>query len=156
MSSCYAGSLVKLTLFTVVITTFVMSGCCKQVQFTPQQPNSVRGWQEFDDGVITAMGEFFLRKGEKIDNGHFGVELIKTVAPQKCYEPFAENILIPHAVLRFYEVSTKRTILEIDAPRHSNQRLVSFGFPLNSYGVDSVLVNEVNTRDAWVWFELLK
>ena len=113
MSSCYAGSLVKLTLFTVVITTFVMSGCCKQVQFTPQQPNSVRGWQEFDDGVITAMGEFFLRKGEKIDNGHFGVELIKTVAPQKCYEPFAENILIPHAVLRFYEVSTKRTILEM-------------------------------------------
>ena len=146
----------KITLVLSLASSLLMSGCCKQVHFTPERPSVVRGWQKFDDHGMAVIGEFLLKKGQSVDNGKFGVELVRTIAPQKCYELSAENILIPHAVLRFYELPSKRTLIEIDASRHTNHRLMDFNFPVDKYDVDSVLIDEINTKEEWVWFELLK
>jgi hypothetical protein len=131
-------------------------GCCQEVDFTPERPAKVRGWARYEQNGTLVVGEFLLKEGESVDNGLIGVELTKVRAPQKCNEPFAENLVIPHASLRFFDVKSKQTILETLARQGATERLINSDFPAEKYGVGSVLVREINTREKWVWFELTK
>ena len=134
-----------------------MSACgCKEVPSTPDPPTSVRGWQEFDEQGIHAIGEFLLRKGESVENDKFGVELVKTIVPKRCSDAWAENDINPRALIRFYEVPGKRVIHEIEVRKGSSLRLPNSDVPITKYGIDTISVREINTRDEWVWFELWK
>src|SRR5216117_3572088 len=94
---------IKTAQYGLLLTVALLAGgCCLAVQSDPAPPNSVRGWHEFDAQGIHGVGEFVLKNGQPIENGDIGIELIKTVAPVKCYEPFAERDLFPKAVVRFY------------------------------------------------------
>jgi hypothetical protein len=132
----------------------LMVGCCKDAHFTPERPATVRGWHEFDRHGIHGIGEFLLTKGESVENGSFGVELVKTIVRMKCSDAFAENDIIPRAVLRFYKVPGRQTILELEVISGSTELLANYNFPVPEYGVDSVHVREINTKDEWIWFEL--
>jgi hypothetical protein len=77
-----------------------------------------------------------LKKGESIDNGKIGVELLKTIAPAKCYEPFAEQDLFPKAVVRFYALPSKETLLEIEVRRQTSNSLKQ---PVSDYGINTIM-----------------
>src|SRR5262249_17605345 len=124
--------------------------------FTPDPPTSVRGWREFNEQGIHAIGEFLLRNGESVENGMFGVQLVETITPKRCSDPWAEDDVTPRALIRFYEVPSKHVILETKVRKQANLRLVDFDFPASKYGVGAISVREINTRDKWVWFELWK
>jgi hypothetical protein len=135
--------------------TLFMSGCCEEIPSTPDRPASVHGWQEFRTSQgFPALGEFVLKKGEPVENGRFGLELIKTVSPQKCKGYMAEGVPNPLATIRIYDVKTKRTLVEVEISNHSSRRLISFGFPVSEYGLDTLFAREINTKDEWVWIEL--
>ena len=97
-----------------------------------------------------------LKKGEAVENDRFKVELIKTIAPIRCAEPFAENDLIPRAVLRLYKADNKQPILNVEVTKGATSRLINYNFLVNDYGVGTIFVREINTKDEWVWFELWK
>lgn len=142
-------------LLIVTVVTFLMRGCCEAVPSTPNRPASVRGWQKFNnDQGIHAIGEFILKKGESTENGKFGVELIKTIASEKCSGPFAENDITPRAVVRIYEVANKRTLAEIKVRDGTSSRLININFPTTEYGVGGIFPYAINTKDEWIWFEL--
>jgi len=134
-----------------------MSACgCVEVPSTPDPPTTVRGWQEFDEQGIHAIGEFLLRKHQSIENDKFGVELVETITPKRCSDPWAEDDVTPRVVMRFYEVPGKRVILETKIRKQANLRLIDVDFPSARYGVGAISVRDINTRDEWVWFELWK
>jgi len=125
--------------------------CCQTIQSEPPLPTSVRGWHEFDEQGIHAVGEFVLRKGQSIENDKIGVELIKTIAPVKCNEPFAEQDLVPKALVRFYAIPGKQTLLEVEVRKGTSSRVDS---PVE--GINAIFVHDISTKDGWVWLEFLK
>ena len=135
----------------MLLVLILSNGCCRTLESTPVSPTSVRGWQEFDEQGIHGIGEFVLRKGQSIDNGKIGVELIKTLPPIKCYEPSAEQDLFPKAVVRFYLVPSGDTLLEVEIRKQTSNRLEA---PVSDYGINGIFAREINTKDGWVWFEL--
>ena len=129
------------------------TSCCRTVHSDPASPTSTRGWQAFSEQGINAVGEFLIKKGQSVENGRLGVELISTIAPRKCSDPGAEQDLFPKAVVRFYAVPSKQTLAEVEIRRSTSTSLHS---PVTDYGVNAIFAREINTKDGWVWFELWK
>ena len=131
-------------------------GCmCKRLDSTPQPPNHVVGWQRFRDQDLWAKGEFVLNQGESVEHANLGITIIKTIPSQKCSDPWAEQPSPSRAMLRIYRLPEKRLLLEGEFSP-GNTRLISFNFPVDEFGIDSILVKEINSKDQWVWFEVLE
>ncbi|SRR6266446_1579316 len=144
--------LIKAIQYSVLLLILILtSGCCRTLESNPTAPTSVRGWQEYDEQGVHAVGEFVLKKGQSIDNGKIGVELLKTIAPVKCYEPFAEQDLFPKAVVRFYALPSKETLLDVEVRKQTSNGLKQ---PVSDYGINAIYVRDINTKDGWLWFEL--
>lgn len=145
---------VALIIVILLLDACLLSGCCKKVLRAPPLPPSVRGWQQFktNDG-FHAIGEFVMKKGESVENGKFGLTLIKTVPPINC--TFRENDdNIVRAVLRIYDVQSKRTLVDVELADGSTNRLINYKFPIEKYGLDTIFTQEINTKDEWIWIEL--
>jgi len=135
----------------LLLISLLASGCCRTLESDPAPPNSVRGWHEFDAQGIHGVGEFVLKKGQSIENGKIGVELIKTIAPVKCYERFAEQDLFPKAVVRFYAIPGNETLLEVEVRKSTSNSLQP---PVADHGINAIFARDINTKDGWLWFEL--
>lgn len=145
ITTAYMGFLLGIALLT--------SGCCKTVESDPVPPSSPKGWHEFDEQGIHAVGEFLLKKGQSAENDKIGVELIKTIAPRKCSDPWAEQDLFPKALVRFYAVPGKQTLVEVEIRKNTSTSLHP---PVTEYGVNAIFAHDINTKEEWVWFELWK
>lgn len=142
----------KFAMLIVISVLPALGGCCRSVDSNPSRPIKVRGWQEFGEGPTKSIGEFVLHKGESIDNHSVGVQLVDTTKGRTCYGTESTG---PSAVVRFYSVSDQQTILEIRLTP-GNTRLISFNRPLvEEYGLDTIFIRGINTKDGWIWFELL-
>ena len=147
----------KAACYLMLLVSLVSTGgCCEEVHFTPQRPTSVRGWHEFNEQGAHVIGEFVLNKGEDVDNGRLGVELVKIIPRKRCHDLSAENDTIPRALMKFYRAKDHQPIGEIEVTKGASSRLVNYNIPVDGYGVDAVFVREINTKDEWIWFELLK
>jgi len=145
----------KLLIFLLMLLSTTTSGCCSRVESDPPRPNQVRGWREFEESGIKAIGEFVLKKGETVDNGSFGVKLIDTIPDQNCFITEGPSHL-PKATMQFYRVSDKQVLLEIDLPK-ANTSFMSFRPSIvEEYSINTISIREINTKEGWIWFELWK
>jgi hypothetical protein len=138
----------------LVLPLILTSGCCTRLESNPARPSNVRGWQEFQrqDGIKVA-GGFLLQKGEATEHGGLGIQLIDTIQGKECR---GTESMGPSAVVRFYRTTTKEKILEIEL-RKANTQLINFNPALvEEYGISTISITEVNTREGWIWFELWK
>lgn len=144
----------KLLIFVLMLLSLKASGCCGRVDSDPPRPNRVRGWNETRiEYGITSIGEFVLKKGESVDNGRFGIKLVETIPDQKCVIIEGPSHL-PKATVQFYRVSDKQVLLEIDLPK-ANTSFMSFHPSIvEDYGINTISIREINTKDGWIWFEL--
>jgi hypothetical protein len=138
--------------FTIAISGLLtFSGCCRSVDSNPSLPAKVRGWQESGQGATKSIGEFVLKKGESIDNHNVAVQLVEITKGRSCV---GTESSAPSARVRFFRVSDKRTILEIDLTA-GNTRLINFNRSLvDEYGLDTISIRGINTKDGWLWFEV--
>ncbi|MEO7507241.1 MAG: hypothetical protein ABIZ95_08410 [Pyrinomonadaceae bacterium] len=99
------------------------------------------------------MGEFVLKEGESIDNGKLGVEIIDIVNGRTCR---GTESMGPNVRWRFFRVSDKSTILEIELTGGTGN--VSGFEPIlwDEFGISMISAQAINTKDGWVWFELRK
>jgi hypothetical protein len=142
----------QFTLLVLIVVLPALSGCCRSVDSNPSRPSQVRGWQEFGEGPTKTIGEFVLKKGESINNHIVAVQLVDIVKGRSCSGTESTG---PSALVRFYRVSDRQTLLEIQLTA-GNTRLINFNRPLvEEYGLDTIFIRGINTQDGWIWFELL-
>ena len=145
---------VKFFFLWLVLPLLLTSGCCQQLDSDPARPGNVRNWQEFQraDG-IEVVGEFLLQKGEATEDRGLGIQLIETIQGKECRGTESTG---PAAVVRFYRAATKEKILEIELKK-ANTNLITFSPALvEAYGISTISITEVNTKERWLWFELWK
>ena len=142
----------NVALLAVTISALpIFSGCCRSVDSAVSHPNQIRGWQEFGHGPTKSVGEFVVKKGEAIDNHNVAIEVLGITQGRSC---FGTESTGPSARLRFSKVADRQTILEIDLTA-GNTRLISFNRSLvEEYGLDTISIRGINTKEGWVWFEL--
>ncbi len=145
-------SLKKLSIFVIILLLITASGCCRRVDTNPSRPNQVRGWQEFQEENIKGVGEFVLNRGDSVNNGRVGVKLINTIQARACRGTESAG---PSATVQFYRVSDKKIIWESDLPK-GNTSFISFNPSLVEYGLGTISIHEINTKEGWIWFELWK
>lgn len=146
-----------LTLSLILVLASLGIGCdCVRIESTPSRPEQIRGWREItkDHGIISA-GEFIVDKDHPVEGEKLGIALIKTSPAMRCSNPWTEPPNSPEATVRFYRVADKAVLLELPIYK-GNTRLINFAFPIEEYGVDTISIHEINTKDEWVWFDLWK
>lgn len=137
----------------LLLASFALSGCCSRVESEPKRPAQVRGWHQVQQEGVTSAGEFVLTKNSTIENTRVGIELKEIVAGRSCR---GTESVWPKAVVRFYRVADKHTLVELELTQ-GNTRLINFNRSLVAdYGVDTVSVRAINTKDGWIWFDLLE
>jgi hypothetical protein len=140
-----------LCMLTIVVPV-QFSGCCSSQpeMRTGPRPNSVRGWQESQEGAIKVKGQFVLNKGESTDNGRFGIKILD-IYPGKCH--LFDIPDFPTTKLQFFRVSDHAVICEwtfkpgsgrLDLPHICKENL----------DWTAISINEINYKENWVFFEL--
>src|SRR5215475_7108340 len=77
----------RLKSIAVVALVLVSHGCCiRRHRDEPLYPTNVSGWKVRNDGGVTTLGDFVLKKNETIDNGKVQVKILDLVAPDACAE----------------------------------------------------------------------
>lgn len=136
----------------LLLVPLALGGCCWSVESEPQRPAKVRGWDEVRQQG-TSVGEFLLTKDSPVENARVGVELKEIIKGRTCQ---GTESVGPKAVVRFYRVPDKQTLVELELSQ-GNTRLINFSRSLvEDYAVDTIAVQAINTKDSWVWFELLE
>ena len=133
-----------------------MFGCCQRAKElnNPPLPKLTTGWQKVTLGDnVTIYGDFVVYKRQSINDGKYGIEVVN-LYPAKCSLSDNPGEDLPSAQLRFFKVSDNSTICNFRFIRGStslDNRMVEN--PLNM--IWSVIeVNEVNTKENWVKFNL--
>lgn len=130
-----------------------LGGCCWSVESEPQRPAQVRGWDQVRQEGVTSVGEFVLTKASSIENAKVGIELKEMIKGRTCR---GTESVGPKAIMKFYRVADRQTLAELELSQ-GNTQLINFSPSLvEDYGVDTIAVRAINTKDSWVWFELLE
>jgi hypothetical protein len=139
-------------LICIMIFVVLATGCCVPLESDPLPPGQPDGWHEYQGKYgITVLGTFLLRKGEVTEKGDLGIQLVDTVKGRTCR---GTESMGPSAIVRFYSVGTKETVLQIEV-RKGNSQLSGFNRTLiEESRIATMSVHEINTKDGWIWFEL--
>ncbi len=137
----------------LLLLPLVLGGCCWSVESEPQRPAQVRGWVQVQREGVTSVGEFLLTKASSVENARVGIELKEIIKGRTCR---GTESVGPKAIVRFYRVSDKESIGELELTQ-GNTRMINFNRSLvEDYGVDTIAVRAINTKDGWLWFEVLE
>jgi hypothetical protein len=116
----------------------------------PSRPKSVHGWQSFDTGSITVKGEFVLKKGESIDNGHVSIRVTE-IYPAKYH--LLDSPALPKARMTFFRIPDQTPICEGVFTRGSNTLDLTDQCK-DSLEWDVIYIRDVNYDEGWVFFDL--
>jgi len=129
--------------------------CCevKQANNSPL-PKSTSGWQKIRLSPSTTIyGDFVLYKGQSVNDGKYGIEVID-LYPAKCsfFDNPGEDL--PSARLRIFKVVDNVTLCDFRFIRGS--ALLDDSIASNSRELiwSAVEVTAVNTSERWVAFNL--
>ena len=140
----------------MVLLAITVAGCCRRIDSDPPRAQA-RGWGQLREGGVTSAGEFLLTKGSVVEypkeNARVGIELKEVIQGTTCRGTESRG---PQAVVRFYNVANKQTITELTITEGST-RLISF-FPAlaEEYGLDTLSLKAINTKDGWIWLDILE
>jgi len=137
------------------LMVLLSSSCCSDMRQInePERPSKVRGWEEHRIGTVTFAGDFVLDKGASTDNGKIGIRLIDTYAGKCGLFPFSERG-DPQAKFQFYKVSDQAILRESIFPRGT----MSLTPPICNadLGWSVISINDINSKDDWIAFDLRK
>lgn len=130
-------------------------GCnCFRTRVEPKAPAIVRGWKTVERAGVTSIGEFLLKKGESTNNGAVAVTIDDIIPPDACADPNSWNGS-PKVVFKFTRLSDN-TLLCTTTMLDGGNGLLGNDCGDKLDGVSAMTTYEVNSREKWVHFELLK
>ena len=141
--------------YLLILSSLTFStGCgCYPYDITPSRPPEVRGWKTVREGGVDFTAEFLLKVGDKVQNNSFGIELLNINRPEKCYGYLAEWKAVS-VVIRFYRVSDSKTLVERTFGM-GNTLFHNEPIAEAPNKVAGISIARVNTKDGWVFFNLI-
>ena len=146
----------KFERITFLLLLLLSGSCCIPAEQTqPKYPIKVEGWKDEYIGGVHFLGTFVLKKGEATDNGKIGIRLVDIKSPDWCAEP-SSYLAKPKAVLKFFNPSDQTTLCEYPFIGGSTQLFgdTVCGPGITKAGVRVIQINAINTKEAWVYFDL--
>jgi hypothetical protein len=135
-----------------LLSLYIHTACKSYNRDQPLPPAHVRGWVEENKGGVHSLAEILLKEGESSENGTLGVTVISISRELKSVGVF-DHPPPPEATLRFYRVSDKEPLQDVTV--WTGGRAVNKPpLPGPDFGIHFIYVNQINTRDRWIWFDL--
>src|SRR5262245_16536728 len=138
------------------MVVLLSSSCCSDMRQLnePERPSKVRGWDELRDGNTVIKGIFLLNKGESTDNGKTGIRLVETYPGTCGIFPIKEREY-PKAKLQFYRVSDQKILCE---PIFFTGAIMTLKPPICEADLEwsGIEINDINSKDKWIVFNLRK
>ena len=146
---------VRILWFTIIFILLALDlGCgCVRDDLTPSRPPSVRGWKSVREGGVNFTAEFLLTVGEKVQNDKVGIELVKINPPEKCYGYLAEW-KPAEVVMKFYRIPDGELLME-RAFRMGNTLFNNDPISDDPFNIAGISIAYVNTKEGWVFFNLI-
>ena len=141
-----------LSLRNVLLVLAFVSGisCCPPERTQPVRPDKVKGWTLFEVNGVHFVGELVLSKGESSDNGKIGVTVVDIIPPDRCGHPGTYHGS-PRVVLRFFRPDDRQALCDFTAVGDNKNSVLDCDTPI---GISVVGVIAINTKEAWIYFDL--
>lgn len=151
----------RLFLIMTVLICSLVRGCCHEDPRTEPpypKPDEITGWKFSTDGGVRSLGNFLLKKNEATDNGKVRVKLLDVIPGDACAEG-QSYLRLPSVKFQFIRVSDGKVLCEVSDAEHSTETIgagpsSSCGNKLTEYDILGMLVNDINLKEGWVFFEL--
>lgn len=133
-----------------------MPGCCNfESREEPPYPTGVTGWSRSRERGVLWLGKFVLREGEATDNGVVQVKVIRLYGGDMCREAGTLGRL-PKVTFQFTSLPDHKVLCQ-GTFNAGGSSLISegCGTMLDRFGLDSIVVGDVNMKEGWVSFGLL-
>ena len=137
-----------LTLLLVSMLLLFNAACCNHPQTPTTHPETVRGWQTWNERGVSLIGELVLRKAEASDNGHIAVKVMDLRKGRAACGLRREPIE-PEVTLLFYKVSDPTVTCTITTGTGGRLLDCDQRLELNTLGVLAI-----NATEGWVYFRL--
>jgi hypothetical protein len=143
----------------LVIVTGVLlgsGGCCGKISKlnNPPLPSHTDKWRKHQLGENTTVyGDFVLHKGESVNDSIYGIAAVNFY-PAKCDHRDVPGEDLPSAELRFFRVSDNSNLCEFNFKRGSALLNESTCGNPDKLIWSVVEINDVNTQEGWVHFNL--
>jgi hypothetical protein len=144
----------KVLLIAEMLLLALMTGCCVDEHKEPAYPGQVKvGWGNNLAKGLQTCGKFILRKGEATDNGRIQVKVLDILSDDLCAHPNPDHSV--QVVLQFTRMSDQKILCSTTRLVRSPSILVSdCGNQLVEFGLSGCVVNTINRKKGWVFFEL--
>lgn len=142
---------IKKFLPLLLLVPLMYGGCCSTMESNPERPSQVRGWNRVEQRGVRSLGEFLLTKTTPVEEQTYGIELKDVIRGRNCQ---GTESVGPKALVRLYRLPDKETLMELELTE-GNTRIITFNRSVaETYNLDTIAVRAINTKDAWVWFEI--
>jgi hypothetical protein len=141
----------------MLLLCLLVPGCCYfETREEPPYPTDVTGWKQSREGGILSLGKFVLKEGETTDNGQVQVKVIRLYDGDMCSEAGTLGRL-PKAAFQFTSLPDQKVLCKAAFNAGGASSISSVcGDGLDQFGISSIAVGGVNTKDKWVSFALFR
>jgi hypothetical protein len=141
------------SVMTGFIVLCLLVTCKPYQQYQPARPTEVRGWVERKHSGVDSLAELLLSEGESSDNGSLGIKVV-SITPEVKSVGIFDHPPQPEAVLRFYRVPDQELVQDVRV--WMGGRIIDGSRISAEFGVSAIYVNQISTRDRWIWLDIRK
>src|SRR5712692_2467002 len=131
-----------------------LQGCCAMQRTEPAYPKNVVGWRDYKEGTTWLRGNFFLRRGERTENGKLEIKVLDLIPPECTGDAgnYAERARVK---LEFTRLSDQKVLCSETFPENGGRSLTGLCADIpKEFSILDVSVRAINLKDGWVFFDL--